>query len=178
MKILKYIGIALLVLIGIPLIAALFVSKDFNYEKSISINAPIDSVWVYTSSLNGLDKWSPWNDYDPKMKKTMTGTDGQVGAMSAWESDVDEVGKGSQTIKNIQQPNLFETTLKFYVPYESEAAAYVKLEPEGEGTKATWGFKSQMPYPMNFTMVVMDMGAMMDKDFTSGLSKLKVLCEK
>jgi len=68
MKILKYIGIVLLVLIAIPLIIALFVSKDFNYEKSISINAPVDSVWMYTSSLGGLDKWSPWNDLDPNMK--------------------------------------------------------------------------------------------------------------
>ncbi len=178
MKALKYVGIGLLVLIGIPLIAALFISKEMNYEKSISINAPIDSVWVNVSSLSAMDKWSPWNDHDPNMKKSLTGTDGEIGATASWESDVKEVGKGSQTIARIEKPTSFETDLKFLVPFESEAKGYVRLSPEGDGTKATWGFKSEMPYPVNFTKIFMNMEEMMGKDWESGLGKLKTLSEK
>src|SRR6185503_7197403 len=108
MKVLKIIGIVLLVLIGIPLVIALFVSKDFSYEKSVSINAPIDSVWLNTNSLAALDQWSPWLEKDPNMKTEKSGTDGQVGAMSSWDSDVEGVGKGSQTISNVQAPTLLE----------------------------------------------------------------------
>ncbi len=178
MKALKYVGIGLLVLIGIPLIAALFISKEMNYEKSISINAPIDSVWVNVSSLGAMDKWSPWNDHDPNMKKSLTGTDGEIGATASWESDVKEVGKGSQTIARIEKPTSFETDLKFLVPFESEAKGYVRLSPEGDGTKVTWGFKSEMPYPVNFTKIFMNMEEMMGKDWESGLGKLKTLSEK
>jgi hypothetical protein len=178
MKILKFIGIGLVGLIVLLLLIAAFVSKDFSYEKSVVINAPIDSVWINVNSLGAMDKWSPWNDYDPNMKKSMSGTDGTVGAVSSWESEVDNVGKGSQTITKIEAPTSIETQLKFLVPYESEAVGYVYLSPEGDGTKATWGFKSEMPYPMNLMKMFMDMQAMMDKDFGSGLNKLKALSEK
>ncbi|HHB52616.1 MAG TPA: polyketide cyclase, partial [Saprospiraceae bacterium] len=79
MKILKKIGLIILALIAIVLIAALFVSKELNYEKTITINKPIDYVWEYTNSLEDLDEWSPWMTYDPNMKKELTGVDGTVG---------------------------------------------------------------------------------------------------
>jgi hypothetical protein len=177
MKVLKYMGLGLLAIVVIILVTALFVPKDVIYEKSISINAPIDSVWMNVNSLAAVDKWSPWNDYDPNMKKSMTGTDGEVGATASWESEVPEVGKGSQTISKIEPPTLLETDLKFYVPYESEAKGYIQLAAEGEGTKVTWGFKSTMPYPFNVMCLFMDMEEMMGKDWSSGLNKLKALCE-
>lgn len=178
MKILKKVGIGLLILIVITLILALFVSKNLDYEKSISINAPVDLVWENVNSLSDLDKWSPWNDFDPNMKKEWTGIDGTVGASQSWESDVEEVGKGSQTIAKIEAPNLFETDLKFYEPWESEAKAYIMLEAEGSGTKVTWGFHSEMPYPFNITILFMDMEGEMDPVWNNGLSKLKQLCEE
>ena len=178
MKILKKVGIGLVILIAIMLILALFVSKNFDYEKSISINAPIDIVWENVNSLSDLDKWSPWNDYDPNMKKELTGIDGTVGARQSWESDVEDVGKGSQTIAKIEAPNLFETDLKFYEPFESEAKGYIMLVSEGSGTKVTWGFNSEMPYPFNLMMLFMDMDGEMDPVWNNGLSKLKQLCEQ
>lgn len=178
MKILKKIGIVVLIIIAIPLIIALFVSKEANYSKSIAINAPVHVVWENVNSLEDLDKWSPWNDKDPGMKKEWTGTDGTVGASQSWVSDVEGVGTGSQTISNIEAPNLIETDLKFYEPYESEAKAYVKLVAEGSRTVATWGFESEMPYPFNIMGLFMDMGEMLDEDYSKGLGRLKDLCEK
>ncbi|WP_103068013.1 SRPBCC family protein [Aquimarina sediminis] len=178
MKILKKIGIILVALIAIILIAAIFVSKEIVYEKTIKIDTPISTVWEHVNSLSDLDKWSPWNDYDPNMKKEFTGTDGAIGATASWESDVKEVGKGSQTIAKIEKPTLFETDLKFYEPYESEAKGYIKLVKENETTMLTWGFKSEVPYPFNLMNLFTDMEEIMDKDWNNGLSKLKNLCEK
>lgn len=177
MRILKIVGITLLILIGIPLIVALFVSNDVNYEKSIEINAPIEMVWENVNSLSDMDKWSPWNQYDPTMKKEIIGTDGTVGAKQIWESDVDEVGNGSQTIAKLDAPNLIETDLKFLTPYESEAKGYVKLEEKDNKTIATWGFSSEMPYPVNLMKLFTNMEDMMDKDWNNGLTKLKEISE-
>lgn len=178
MKILKKIGLAILVLIALLLITALFVSKEFKYDKSIVINASTDEVWKYTSSLEGMDKWSPWNDYDPNMKKSFSGTDGTVGAMASWESDHEKVGNGSQTISKIEAPTLFETNLKFLTPYESEAIAQVILAPKGNQTMVTWQFSGEMPYPFNLMKLTMNMDEALGDDFNSGLNKLKALCEK
>ncbi len=178
MKILKILGIGLLIVIGIPLIIALFVPNDFIYEKSIDINAPIEVVWENVNRLADMDKWSPWNDYDPNMKKEFSGTDGEIGAKQFWDSDVEEVGKGSQTIAKLDAPNLIETDLVFYSPYESEAKAYVKLKEQGNVTTVTWGFDSEMPYPFNLMQLFTDMEEMMGKDWNNGLNNLKKLSEK
>lgn len=175
-KTLKYLGIGLLALVLLILVVALFVPKTFVYEKSIAINAPIDSVWQNTNSLAALDKWSPWNDHDPVMKKESSGQDGTVGAIQSWESEV--VGSGSQTIKTVQEPTLFETKLDFKKPQESHGKAYVKLIAEGQGTKATWGMTGSMPYPFNVMILFMNMEKSMGKDWDNGLGKLKSLSEK
>ena len=178
MKIIKNILAGILLLAGIILVIGLFVPRDFNYEKSITVNAPIEVVWENVNSLADLDKWSPWNDLDPGMKKELTGTDGTVGAMQSWDSDVKAVGKGSQTISKIVAPELFETRLKFYNPYESEAKGYISLTAEGpESTRVTWGFESEMPYPFNLMKFTMDMEKTMGNDWDRGLTKLKNICE-
>lgn len=158
MKTFKIIGIGFVVIVAFVLFVALFVPKYLVYEKSISINAPIEKVWENVNSLSALDKWSPWNDHDPTMKKKMTGIDGTVGAMQSWESSVQSVGVGSQTIALIEKPTLFETELKFTSPRKSIAKAYVKLVTEGTATKATWGFRSKMHYPFNIMIFFYEHG--------------------
>ncbi|MEM6631411.1 MAG: SRPBCC family protein [Bacteroidota bacterium] len=177
MKVLKGILIVLVILIAIPLIAAIFVSKDLNYEQSVEIEAPIDHVWEQVNSLQDMDKWSPWNEYDPNMEKEWSGAEGSVGSTQSWVSDHENVGVGSQTIAKVEAPNLMETDLKFMTPFESVAKAHVKLDEMAEGTKVTWGFESEMPYPFNLMKVFVDFDAAMDKDFGIGLGKLKAIAE-
>lgn len=176
MKALKYFAIGLGALVALLLVVALFVPKDFTYEKSITINAPIDTVWVNVNSLSALDKWSPWNDHDPVMKKELKGMDGTIGAIQSWQSNI--VGSGSQKIAAIEKPVFFETELNFYKPYKSHGKAYVKLVSEGTSTKAIWGMTGNMPYPMNVMTLFMNMDKTMGKDWNHGLSKLKKLSEK
>jgi len=178
MKLLKYIGIGIVVLLLFVLFVALFLPKTFEYEKSITINAPIDSVWVNVNSLAALDNWSPWNAYDPQMIKETSGVDGTVGAIQSWESEIENVGSGSQTIVTVQKPTLFETKLDFYKPHKSHGKSYIKLLTDGVGTKATWGMRGSMSYPFNVMILFMDMEKNMGKDWDSGLSKLKDLSEK
>lgn len=164
-------------IVAILLIIPIFISKDMNYEKSILIKASIDKVWKNVSTLDAMDKWSPWNEKDPNMQRTTTGEDGKVGAKQVWVSKEKNVGEGSQTIVAIDKPKQFSTKLEFIKPFKSEADAYVKLANEGDQTKATWGFESQMAYPMNIMKLFMNFEANMDKDFSAGLAKLKNICE-
>lgn len=167
----------ILAIVALLLIIPLFISKEMNYEKSISIDAQINQVWKNVSTLSAMDQWSPWNAKDPDMARTLTGIDGQEGAKQSWVSDKKDVGEGSQTIVGIDAPNTLATKLEFIKPFKSEADAYVKLfESEGV-TTATWGFESQMPYPMNIMKLFMNFEKNMDKDFGSGLDKLKSISE-
>lgn len=168
----------ILIIIALVLILALVVSRDANYEKSILIDAGIEKVWKNTNSLAAMDRWSPWNARDPQMERTLTGTDGQPGACQSWVSKNKNVGEGSQTILAVAAPKRLDTRLDFVKPFKSTANAYVVLSEDGNGTKATWGFRSRMPYPMNLMKLFMNFEKSMDKDFGTGLGRLKDLSEK
>ncbi|WBV61221.1 SRPBCC family protein [Chryseobacterium camelliae] len=179
MKTLKRIFIGLALILVLLLIIAAFISGDCKYEKSITINAPTEKVWQNTSTLKAMDVWSPWNDLDPNMKKEWSGVTGNPGEKVCWESKNENAGKGCQEVKKVDAANKrIDTEIKFLTPYESEANAYVTVTPEGNGSKATWGFTSKIPYPFTIMKLFMNMEDAIGKDYQKGLSKLKSVSEK
>ncbi|HAF33020.1 MAG TPA: polyketide cyclase, partial [Sphingobacterium sp.] len=76
MKILKKILIVLAIIIAIPLITAIFVSKDFSAQSEITINKPKQEVFNYVKMLKNQDNFGVWQLSDPQMKKTEQGVDG------------------------------------------------------------------------------------------------------
>ncbi len=174
---LKKVLIGLGVIIAIVLIAAAIMPKEMTYEGSIQINAPQEQVWQFTSSLEGLDKWSPWNAKDPGMKQEFTGTSGEVGSKQCWDSENKEVGKGCQEISEIKEYEHLGTILTFERPRESEGTATVDLVAKDGGTEVTWGLKGPMPWPSNIFLLMMDMDEMMGPDWKAGLNSLKLISE-
>lgn len=71
MKILKKILIAIVAIIAIALITALFVKKEYAIERTISINKPKEAVFNYIKYLKNQDTYSKWAMMDPNMKKTI-----------------------------------------------------------------------------------------------------------
>jgi hypothetical protein len=175
-KILKIIGVILLLAIAFVLIAGLFVPKTYHLEKDITINASRDKVWGHVNSLQQLEKWSPWVEKDPAMKVTHEGQEGAVGSVYKWDGNKN-VGEGSQTLTKVQQPDRVESHLHFIEPFEGEADAFIILAEAGNSTKVTWGFDTKYSYPMNVMQLFVNMDEMMGKEYNSGLSKLKQLSE-
>ena len=172
--------ILLYIFLGIIIIALLLglvISKDLNYEQSIEINASPEDVWPHVSSHASMDQWNPWHKKDPNMQRTLTGNDGEVGACSHWISDVKGVGEGKQTFTKLEAPTLAETKLEFIKPFSSVADGYMKLKGSDGKTTAIWGFKSQLPYPMNLMKLFMNFEKSMSADFGEGLAKLKEISE-
>jgi len=179
MKILKGLLFVVVGIVVLALIVAFFVKRDYAVERQITINKPEPEVFDFIKHIKNQDQYSVWNNIDPAMKKTYTGTDGTVGFISAWESTNKNVGKGEQEITNIAEGDRIDMKLKFKEPFEAEDDAYMATESAGENqTKVKWGFKGSMPYPMNLMLLFMDMEGMLGKDLQGGLDKLKVVMEK
>ncbi|MBP6334494.1 MAG: SRPBCC family protein [Bacteroidia bacterium] len=179
MKILKKILIVLAVLIAIPLIVALFVKKDYAVEREITINKPVQEVFDYVKYIKNQDYYSKWNQLDPGMKKSYTGTDGTPGFISAWESTHENVGVGEQEIIKITEGERIDMKLRFKVPFEAEDDAYMTTTGiDSSSTKVAWGFKGTFPYPMNIMGLIMDMETMIGGDLEVGLNNLKAVLEK
>ena len=179
MKILKKVLIALAVIIAIPLVIALFVKKEYAVEREININKPNTEVFEYIKYLKNQYNYSKWATMDPNMKKDSRGTDGQVGFVSTWDSEIEDVGKGEQEIVKITEGKRIDFELRFIKPFEATEPAYMTTEAVSEQeTKVKWGFSGKMPYPMNIMMLFMDMEEMIGADLEEGLKNLKVVLEK
>lgn len=172
MRILRTLLIIVLAVVAIVCILGMIGPDTFRYERSVTIDAPPSAVYGHVNSLAAMDKWSPWNAYDPSMKKTYEGTDGTVGAISRWEGNKD-VGKGEQRIDSLVPDRLVRNHVKFLEPFASESDALVELQPDGEGTKVTWAMAGENDFMSKLMGKFMDMDAMLGKDFETGLAMLK-----
>ncbi len=176
MRILKILFFTVLFIIGIALIAALFISKDYKVEKEITINKPRQEVFNFIKPLKNQDQFSHWATLDTNMQKSYRGTDGTVGFVSAWKGNKD-VGEGEQEITGIKESERLDYALRFKEPMESNANAYITTEDAGPGqTKVKWAITGKSGYPMNIMNPMMD--GMIGKDLNIGLSNLKALLEK
>jgi uncharacterized membrane protein len=179
MKILKRILIVIAVLILIPLIAAIFVKKEYTVQREVVINKPVGEVYEYVKLTKNQDNYSKWVMADPKMKKDFKGSDGTAGFIYAWDSEDNNVGKGEQEIKALSEGKSIEHEIRFARPFEGKADTYMTTEPVSESrTKVKWAFHSSAPYPMNAMFVVMDMEEILGKDLESSLNNLKNVLEK
>lgn len=166
-------------IIAIPLIMALFIKKSYTIEREIIINRPRQEVFNYISHLKNQDYYSKWVMMDPNAKKEYKGTDGTVGFSSSWDSENKNVGKGTQTIRNLKDGERMDLDLHFIKPFEAHSTAYITTTTVNDNqTKVTWGFNGNMKYPMNFMLVVMNMEKMLGDDLATGLSNLKGVLEQ
>lgn len=168
--------------LGIMLfLVGMFVApKYFTVNRSTTINAPSETVYPYIASLESLDKWSPWSKKDPAMKNTFEGGLGTVGSVNRWDSQVDEVGAGSQTITKLVPNQAIHTRLDFIRPYEGTNTANIKLKPNKDNseTKVTWNIRGDFTFMESIFMMFMDMDAQIGPDFEKGLASLKTQVEQ
>ncbi|MEO6731045.1 MAG: SRPBCC family protein [Ferruginibacter sp.] len=179
MKILKTLLFVILGLLALVLILALFLKKDYAVVREITINKPRQQVFDYIKFLKNQDNYSKWATMDSNMKKEYRGVDGTVGFVSAWDSKLDDVGKGEQEIKKINEGQKMDFELRFIKPFEAKDDAYMITETAGNNqTKVKWGFNGRMNYPTNLFLLFMNMDKMLGKDLEVGLLNLKNILEK
>ena len=170
-------ALALLLVIGIGALVFLAPTK-FKVERDVIINKPKAEVFAYLKNLKNQNNWGPWVERDPNIKLSYTGNDGEVGFISKWESEHEQVGHGEQEIKKIAEGERIDYELRFLKPWESTTDSYIITKEEGsDKTKVSWGFTGVMPRPMNLMLLFMPFEEEIKKDFDKGLEKLKKLVE-
>jgi uncharacterized membrane protein len=170
----KRLLVILILFISIVLIVAYFMPKEYSVEREITINKPADSIFKYVRSLKNQNEFSVWANRDPKIRITYKGTDGAVGAVSSWESNVKEVGVGEQEITKITENRRLDFALRFKKPMEDTAVGFMSTEPvSGNQTKVRWGISGVIPYPTNIMLPMLKMDQMIGNDLQKGLENLK-----
>jgi hypothetical protein len=175
----KISGLLLLAIIIILLVTAAFVKKEYSVERQITLNKPKQDVFEYAKFLKNQNKYSVWAKIDPIMKTEFRGTDGTVGFVSGWDSKNKDAGKGEQEITGIDEGKRIDYEIRFYEPMKSTDNAFMSFESVNDSvTSVTWSFYGKMKYPMNLSLLFMDMDKMLGKDLEGGLNNLKSILEK
>lgn len=157
---------------------AVMAPREYEVKRSIVIERDKRQVYEFLRFLENMDHWSVWARKDPNMKKELRGTDGEVGAVSAWRGNKD-VGEGEHEITRLVQNERIESRLRFFKPWKSESDAFLSLKDSTPGsTEVEWGFRGVNKVPFNILMLFMNMDSMIGKDFEEGLQKLKEKLEE
>ena len=179
MKLIKTILLIIVTITGILLIIPLFVNGNYSCQREVTINKNKTEVFEFVKQLKNQNLYSKWATMDPNMKKIFTGTDGEVGFISRWESEVKEVGVGEQEITNIIEDQRIDTELRFIEPFESTDLGYMITEAINDSTTLVkWGINGKMRYPTNIMLITMDIEEMLGNDLQEGLDKLKTIMEE
>ena len=115
------------VIIGVLLVAA-FMKKDTSIVSEIEINKPQRIVFDFVKILRNQEKYSKWVMADPNSKIEYIGTDGTVGFISSWKSEMKNVGVGEQEIINIVDGERYDVEIRFEKPFKGISMATITTE--------------------------------------------------
>jgi hypothetical protein len=173
---LKIIGLAVAVLVGIVLVAAATRPNEFRVQRSASIKATPEKVFPHINDLHAFNTWNPFNKKDPNIKGSYSGAASGTGSAYAFEGNKD-VGRGRIEITDSRPASEVRMSLHMLAPMEGRNVVEFTLRPKDDSTNVTWAIHGPMPYISKVLSLFCDMDAMIGKEFENGLADLKSMVE-
>jgi uncharacterized protein YndB with AHSA1/START domain len=178
MSILTMIVLTLLVILILLFISASFLSDQYSIEASIVINRPVEKVFDFIRYLRHADRYNKWTMVDRNLKRSFLGTDGKVGFVSSWDSEMNQVGKGEQEIIAVQEGSRVDYEIRFEKPFQNISYAYISTVGLSDSrTEVQWVFKGKRNLFMKLFHLVFNLQKSLAKDLSESLSNLKRIME-
>jgi len=150
--------------------------NEFHIERSATMAAPPEAVFVQVNDFHNWEAWSPWLEVDPAAKSTFEGPSAGDGAIFRWAGNA-EVGEGSMTIVESKPHELVRINLHFVKPFEDTALTEFTLKPDGDKTAVTWSMDGKNNFMSKAICLFMDMDEMIGGKYEQGLAKMKTIVE-
>jgi hypothetical protein len=149
---------------------------EFRIERSAKINAPRHVVFAIINDLREWGRWSPYEKYDPNMKKAFEGPSSGSGASYSWNGN-NQVGEGRLTIVESKPDELVSMKLEFSRPFKCTNEVNFRLAPGDGGTRVSWIMDGKSNFIMKAMSLFCNMDKMMGKDFEQGLANLESIAQ-
>lgn len=162
-------------LIAVYIILCFAGPASSKIERSTEINVPAPALHEKLTDLKFFhNSWSPWTELDPNMKVSYTGEAGKEGASMSWESNNNDVGKGTMTYQYTREDSVIY--LMNFSGYESNIYFIVK-PVDASKTNVSWILYGKTPFLFRGMALFMNMEKKVGAHFEKGLSKLKTVME-
>src|SRR6185369_16712448 len=176
-EVLVIIAVILAMAIAAVLLLAATKPGTLRVQRSTSIKAPAETIFPLINDFHQWRSWSPYENKDPAMKRTYSGTERGRGAVYAWDGDKN-VGSGRMEILDVSAPSKIVIKLDFFKPFEGHNTAEFTMLPQGDGTHVTWLMHGPANFMSRLIQVFMNLDNLIGKDFEAGLANLKTITEK
>ncbi len=165
-------------IIAIALLATAAMSPDhFRIERSTRVAAAPGQAYALINDFRHWPQWSPWENKDPAMKKTLSGAAAGRGSIYEWEGN-NQVGKGRMEISDSAPDARVLIKLDFYKPFEAHNTTEFTIAADGQGSRVTWAMYGPQPFMARLMGLFFSMEKMVGPDFEAGLAKLAAAAEK
>ena len=152
-------------------------SDTYTVERSTIINAQPEIVYAQIVDFHRWAAWSPWEDLDPDMTRTFTGSESGTGAACAWKGNR-KVGEGRMQITDAADASRVEVALDFLKPFKASSTNTFDLTPEDDGPRVTWTMTGSKTLMIKIFGLFKNMDKMVGPDFEKGLKQLKAVTEQ
>jgi hypothetical protein len=150
-------------------------ADNFTIERAARIKATPDKIHAQIQDFRRWQAWSPWENLDPALTRTLSGAPSGKGAVYDWAGN-SQVGTGRMEILEAA-PQKIVIKLDFLKPFEAHNTAEFTLAPDGDATRVTWVMHGSRPLMAKVVCLFMDMDKMVGGNFETGLASLKKLTE-
>ncbi len=149
----------------------------YTVTRSTTIDAPPERVYEQIVDFHNWTHWSPWEDLDPDLKRTYSGSESGKGATYAWAGNR-KAGEGRMEITEATEPSKVRIDLAFLKPFKAQSEVVFAIAPDGTGSRVTWTIEGRKTLMTKVMGVFKSMDAMIAPDLDKGLGRLKATSEK
>ena len=175
-RILKFIVIALVVIVGALAGIVALQPDEFHIVRSATMAAPADKVFAQIDDYHNWDAWSPWAKLDPAAKNTFEGPAAGKGAIFSWDGN-DKVGAGRMTTLESRPNELVKIKLEFSRPMQDTSTVEFTFKPDGGKTLVTWSMTGRHTFMSKGVCLLMNMDKMVGGQFEEGLANIRKIVE-
>lgn len=172
MKLLKKIGIVLLVLLVLIIAAIFLVPQTFQVSVTEKIDAKPSTLYNIVSDLTLEEAWNPWQQQDTSMVVTYGDITEGKGASYSWDSEA----MGSGSAEHIESIKNEKITSSLNFGGMGEGVANHIFEKDGDGTNMTWTLDSKTSRPWNLMNILIKRDV--KKSYVTGMKNLGKLAKE
>jgi uncharacterized protein YndB with AHSA1/START domain len=148
----------------------------YTVERSATVNAEPERVYEEIVDFHRWPAWSPWEDLDPNLQRTYSGTAEGIGSVYEWSGNR-KAGAGRMEITHADRPERVVIDLRFLKPFKSTSTTTFTLTPEAGGTRVTWTMTGNRTMAVRLMGVFTSMDKLVGRDFDKGLTRLRTVAE-
>lgn len=164
-------------LLGLAILLAIvgyLLPASYKVQRSVVIQAPMDTVFNTIHDLKNWGAWNPWSDEDAYFSVHYSEKTTGEGAWQHWTSQT--MGNGMMRYTKVVPQEFIQYEMEFEMGDESTVGKFV-FEEVNEGVQVTWVDEGSMGANPLQRYMGLFMESIIGSDFEKGLANIKQVCE-